>query len=166
MLYSPELLRVAVTNVVRRPELAKQLSTAEANGVQVDPTQREIEQCLCEPFPTEFWNRVLQLRAATRGMVLSVRSSNIRSPAATDAWCVPSAKTSASEAGLSRSASRPRGALLIAAYSRALSRRTRSTQQLLATGHAGSQDCGDGVWSIPETSLHSRCPAKGVQCSQ
>ena len=61
MLYSPELLRVAVTNVVRRPELAKQLFTAEANGVQEDPTQRELEQRLCEPLLTEFWTCVMQL---------------------------------------------------------------------------------------------------------
>ncbi len=55
VLYAPELVRVEVTNVLRRLELAKQITTAEANGAQEDLTQLEIEQFPFEPFSDRIW---------------------------------------------------------------------------------------------------------------
>ena len=54
-LYAPELVRVEVTNVLRRLELAKQITTAEANGAQEDLSQLEIEQFPFEPFSGRIW---------------------------------------------------------------------------------------------------------------
>lgn len=55
VLYAPELVRVEVTNVLRRLELAKEITTAEANGAQEDLTQLEIEQFPFEPFSDRIW---------------------------------------------------------------------------------------------------------------
>lgn len=55
VLYAPELVRVEVTNVLRRLELAKEITTAEANGAQEDLTQLEIEQFPFEPFSGRIW---------------------------------------------------------------------------------------------------------------
>lgn len=54
-LYAPELVRVEATNVLRRLELAKQITTAEANGAQEDLTQLEIEQFPFVPFSDRIW---------------------------------------------------------------------------------------------------------------
>ncbi|MBW8079091.1 MAG: PIN domain-containing protein [Gallionella sp.] len=54
-LYAPDLVRVEVTNVLRRLELAKQITTAEANGAHEDVTQLEIEQFPFEPFSGRIW---------------------------------------------------------------------------------------------------------------
>lgn len=55
VLYAPELVRVEATNVLRRLELARQITTAEANGAQEDLTQLEIEQFPFEPFSDRIW---------------------------------------------------------------------------------------------------------------
>ena len=55
VLYAPALVRVEVTNVLRRLELAKQISAAEANGAQEDLSQLEIEQFPFEPFSDRIW---------------------------------------------------------------------------------------------------------------
>lgn len=55
VLYGPELVCVEATNIIRRLERAKQITTAEANGAQEDLTQLEIEQFLFEPFSGRIW---------------------------------------------------------------------------------------------------------------
>ena len=55
VLYAPQLVRVEVTNVLRRLERARQITTAEANGSQADLTQLEIEQFPFEPFSERIW---------------------------------------------------------------------------------------------------------------
>lgn len=55
VLYAPELVGVEATNVLRRLERAKQITTAEANGAQEDLTQLEIEQFPFEPFSARVW---------------------------------------------------------------------------------------------------------------
>lgn len=55
VLYAPELVRAEATNVLRRLERAKQITTAEANGAQEDLTQLEIEQFPFEPFSDRIW---------------------------------------------------------------------------------------------------------------
>lgn len=55
VLYAPELVGVATTNVLRRLERTKQITTAEANGAQQDLTQLEIEQFPFEPFSGRIW---------------------------------------------------------------------------------------------------------------
>lgn len=54
-LYAPELVRVEATNVLRRLEIAKQITSAEANGAQEDLTELEIEQFPFEPFSDRIW---------------------------------------------------------------------------------------------------------------
>ena len=54
-LYAPVLVRVEVTNVLRRLERAEQITTAEANGAYEDLTQLEIEQFPFEPFSDRIW---------------------------------------------------------------------------------------------------------------
>ena len=54
-LYAPELVFVEVTNVLRRLERAKQITTPEANGAQEDLTQLEIELFPFEPFSDRIW---------------------------------------------------------------------------------------------------------------
>ena len=44
VLYAPEIVRVEVTNVLRRLQLAKPITAAEANGAEEDLTQLEIQQ--------------------------------------------------------------------------------------------------------------------------
>ena len=55
VLYAPEIVRVEVTNVLRRLELAKQITTAEANGAHEDLSQLEIEHFPFEPFSGRIW---------------------------------------------------------------------------------------------------------------
>jgi len=55
VLYAPELVRVAATNVLHRLERAEQITTAEANGAQEDLTQLEIELFPFEPFSERIW---------------------------------------------------------------------------------------------------------------
>jgi len=57
-LHAPELIRVEVTNMLRRLERAKQISTAEANAAYEDFMQLEIELFAFEPF----WDRIWELR--------------------------------------------------------------------------------------------------------
>ena len=55
VLYAPELVRVEVTNVLRRLERAKKITTSEANGAQDDLMQLEIELFPFEPFSGRIW---------------------------------------------------------------------------------------------------------------
>ncbi len=55
VLYAPEIVRVEVTNVLRRLELAQQITTAEANGAVEDLSQLEIEHFPIEPFSGRIW---------------------------------------------------------------------------------------------------------------
>lgn len=54
-LYAPELVRAEATNVLRRLELARQITTPEANAAQEDLTQLEIELFPFEPFAARIW---------------------------------------------------------------------------------------------------------------
>lgn len=54
-IYAPELLRVEATNVLRRLEGAKQITTPEANGAQQDLMQLGIELFPFEPFADRIW---------------------------------------------------------------------------------------------------------------
>ena len=54
-LYAPELARVEATNVLRRLELAKQLTTPEANAAHEDLMQLDIELYSFEPFADRIW---------------------------------------------------------------------------------------------------------------
>jgi len=54
-LCAPELVQVEATNVLRRLERAKKITTAEANGAQADLTQLEIELFPFEPFSSRIW---------------------------------------------------------------------------------------------------------------
>jgi predicted nucleic acid-binding protein len=54
-LHSPELSRVEATNVLRRLELAKQLTTTEANAAHEDLMLLEIELFSFEPFADRIW---------------------------------------------------------------------------------------------------------------
>ena len=55
VLYAPDLVLVEATNVLRRLERAKQITTAEANGAQEDLAQLEIEHFPFEPFAGRIW---------------------------------------------------------------------------------------------------------------
>jgi predicted nucleic acid-binding protein len=55
-LHAPELIRVEVTNILRRLERAKQLSTAEANAAHEDFMQLDIELFSFEPFSDRVWD--------------------------------------------------------------------------------------------------------------
>lgn len=55
VLYVPELVRVEAMNVLRRLERTEQITAAEANGAQEDPTQLEIERFPFEPFSDRIW---------------------------------------------------------------------------------------------------------------
>jgi predicted nucleic acid-binding protein len=55
VLYTPELVRVEVTNVLRRLERAEQITATDANGAYEDLTQLEIEQFPFEPFSDRIW---------------------------------------------------------------------------------------------------------------
>jgi predicted nucleic acid-binding protein len=53
--YAPELVRVEATNILRRLERAKQITTPEANAAQGDLMQLEIELFSFEPFADRIW---------------------------------------------------------------------------------------------------------------
>jgi predicted nucleic acid-binding protein len=54
-LHAPELARVEATNILRRLELAKQLTTAEANAAHEDLMQLDLELFSFEPFAERIW---------------------------------------------------------------------------------------------------------------
>ncbi len=54
-LYAPELVRVEATNILRRLERAKKITTPEANGAYDDLMQLEIERFPFEPFSERIW---------------------------------------------------------------------------------------------------------------
>ena len=55
-LYAPELVSVEATNILRRLERAKKITTPEANGAQDDLMQLEIELFRFEPFSGRIWD--------------------------------------------------------------------------------------------------------------
>ena len=54
-LHAPELIRVEVTNILRRLERAKQISTPEANAAHEDFMELEIELFSFDPFSDRVW---------------------------------------------------------------------------------------------------------------
>jgi predicted nucleic acid-binding protein len=54
-LHAPELVRAEATNVLRRLERAKQISTAEANAAQDDLMQLSLETFGFDPFAERIW---------------------------------------------------------------------------------------------------------------
>jgi predicted nucleic acid-binding protein len=54
-LYAPELVRVEVTNILRRLERNRQISTAEANSAYEDLMQLSIELLSFGPFADRIW---------------------------------------------------------------------------------------------------------------
>ena len=54
-LHAPELARVEATNILRRLELAKQLTTAEASAAHEDLMQLDLELFSFEPFAERIW---------------------------------------------------------------------------------------------------------------
>ncbi len=54
-LYAPELAPVEVTNILRRLELAKKITTLEANGAHEDLMQLDIELFPFAPFADRIW---------------------------------------------------------------------------------------------------------------
>ena len=54
-LHAPELARVEATNILRRLELAKQLTTAEANAAHEDLMQLDLDLFSFEPFSDRVW---------------------------------------------------------------------------------------------------------------
>ena len=54
-LYAPELMHVEATNILRRLERAKQITTPEANAAKDDLMQLEIELFSFEPFADRIW---------------------------------------------------------------------------------------------------------------
>ena len=54
-LHAPELARVEATNLLRRLELAKQPTTAEANAAHEDLMQLDLELFSFEPFAERIW---------------------------------------------------------------------------------------------------------------
>jgi predicted nucleic acid-binding protein len=54
-LYAPQLMRVEATNILRRLERAKKITTPEANGAQDDLTQLDVELFPFEPFSARVW---------------------------------------------------------------------------------------------------------------
>lgn len=55
-LHAPELIMVETTNILRRLELAKQITTAEANSAQEDLMQLDVELLPFEPFADRVWS--------------------------------------------------------------------------------------------------------------
>jgi predicted nucleic acid-binding protein len=53
--YGPELAYVEATNIFRRLERAKLITTPEANAAQEDLMQLDIELCPFEPFASRIW---------------------------------------------------------------------------------------------------------------
>ena len=62
-LHAPELARVEATNILRRLELAKLLTTPEANAAHEDLTQLDVELFPFDPFADRIW----ELRHAVTG---------------------------------------------------------------------------------------------------
>jgi predicted nucleic acid-binding protein len=54
-LYAPELVRVETTNILRRLERAKEITTPEANASHDDLMQLEIELFSFDPFSDRIW---------------------------------------------------------------------------------------------------------------
>lgn len=54
-LYAPELARVEATNILRRLELAKQLTAPEANAAHEDLMQLDMELLSFDPFADRIW---------------------------------------------------------------------------------------------------------------
>jgi predicted nucleic acid-binding protein len=54
-LHAPELVMVETTNIVRRLELAKQVTTSEANAAYDDLMQLDLELFSFEPFADRIW---------------------------------------------------------------------------------------------------------------
>jgi predicted nucleic acid-binding protein len=54
-LYAPELVSVEVTNILRRLERAKQITTAAANAAYEDLLQLDIELFPFQPFSQRIW---------------------------------------------------------------------------------------------------------------
>lgn len=54
-LHAPELVRVETTNVLRRLERAKRISTAEANAAHDDLMQLNLELFSFDPFAERIW---------------------------------------------------------------------------------------------------------------
>jgi predicted nucleic acid-binding protein len=54
-LHAPELARVEATNILRRLELAKQLTTPEANAAHEDLMQLDMELFSFDPFADRIW---------------------------------------------------------------------------------------------------------------
>ena len=54
-LYAPELARAEATNILRRLERAKLITTPEANGAQEDLMQLDIDLFSFEPFADRIW---------------------------------------------------------------------------------------------------------------
>ena len=54
-LYAPELVRVEVTNILRRLERAKEITTAEANAGYEDLMQLEVELFSFDSFSDRIW---------------------------------------------------------------------------------------------------------------
>jgi len=55
LLQAPELVRAEATNIFRRLERAKLITTPEANGAQEDLMQLDIELFPFEPFASRIW---------------------------------------------------------------------------------------------------------------
>lgn len=55
LLVAPELARVEATNILRCLELAKRLTTAEANAAHDDLMQLDIELLSFDPFADRIW---------------------------------------------------------------------------------------------------------------
>lgn len=54
-LHAPELVRVEATNVLRRLERAKQITTPEANAAHVDCMELNLELFSYDPFADRIW---------------------------------------------------------------------------------------------------------------
>ena len=54
-LHAPELARVEATNILRRLELAKKITTAEANAGQEDLMQLSLDLFAFDPFADRVW---------------------------------------------------------------------------------------------------------------
>lgn len=54
-LHAPELIRAEATNILRRLERAKQLTTAEANAAHDDLMQLNLELFSFDPFADRIW---------------------------------------------------------------------------------------------------------------
>jgi len=55
-LHAPELVRVEATNILRRLERAKRISTPEANAAHDDLSQLEIQLFPYDPFAERIWD--------------------------------------------------------------------------------------------------------------